>query len=277
MGAIRGLLLVFVSVLLFLTFILGNLALTLSISLNYNNLEKQATTVLKDVIQEKMNVQALVESYYPVIQTYCQTSSEYVFNSGGFTITIPCSIASQGTDAILDKAIKDAMHDIYYKDYGCDFIDCFQKSEIPLFLISEKSYNYIHSKLLLLLLVAVVLLAAMFLLVQKKSNAFILAGSLLIISSLLFFKLDVFFSFISDKTILKILGIISSNAFFIAIRVLIAGIVLILAGIIMKIFKIGFFISNLLSKLRGKKEAKPKAKPKVQKKGKSQQRKKKSK
>lgn len=260
MGAIRGVLLVFVSVLLFLSFVVTTLFWTLSISLNYENLQKEATTTIRDTIQEKFNIAGELESQSSLIGTYCQTNTEYVFSYGDeVTISIPCSVALQGTSAIVDEMIKDIVHNIYYKEYDCNFIDCFKKSELPLFLISEKANNYIKSKLYLLLAISFALLVLMFLLIEKKTNMPILAGSLLAVSSLLFFKIDKLFFFISDETAMKILGIFFSKAYSVSLKLLIVAGVLILLGIVLKVFKIGFFISNVFSRFR-KKGAKPRAK-----------------
>ncbi len=266
MGAIRGVLLIFVSVLLFLSFVAATLFWTLSLSLNYENLQKEALTTIKSTIQEKFDIGGEVESQSLLINEYCKTNAEYVFSYGDMvTVSIPCSVALQGTSAIMDEMIKDVVYDIYYKEYDCTFIDCFEKSELPLFLISEKAHDYIKSKLYFLLAISFGLLVLMFLLVEKKTNMPILAGSLLAVSSLLFFKIDKLFFFISDETVMKIMGIFFSKAYFIGLKLLIAAGVLILLGIVLKIFKVGFFVNNVISKFK-KEEGKPKAKQEVKKK-----------
>jgi hypothetical protein len=98
------------------------------------------------------------------------------------------------------------------------------------------------------------LLGLSFLLIEKKTNLPILVGSMLIISSLPFFKLDYFFSLLADKIIFKFLKIFFSQAYFVSIKSLIVGAILLIAGIILDIFKIGFKISNLISKIKEKRE-----------------------
>ena len=261
MSVVRGILLVIVTVLLFLSFVAGILFLTLSLSINYDNLQKEATSTIKSAIQEQYNLAQEIENQYPLIDLYCKENADYVFSYEEFTIDVPCSVALQGTDAILDEGIRDVVHSIYYKEYDCSFLDCFKNSEIPLFLVSQKSYNFITSELYLLLAISLILLVAMFFLYEKKTNMLIVTGILLMISSLLFIKLDALLLVISNKTISKILGIFFSKAYFLALRVLIAGIIVIIIGMILKIFKAGFFIHNTISKLKKKKEIKPEIKP----------------
>lgn len=265
MGVIRGILSVIVTVLLFLSFIAGILLLTLSLSLNYNNLQKEAIPAVKDAIQEEYNLAEQVDIEYPLIETYCKENADYVFSYEQFTIDVPCNVALQGTDAILDEGIRDIVHNIYYKEYNCGFLDCFKQSEVPLFLVSQKSYNFITYEFYLILAISLILIAAMFFLYEKKSNMFIVTGILLVISSLLFIKLDALLLVISNKTISKILGIFFSKAYFVALRVLIAGIIVILVGIVLKIFKAGFFIHKAISKIQKKQETKQEAKQEIKK------------
>jgi hypothetical protein len=101
----------------------------------------------------------------------------------------------------------------------------------------------------------------MFFLVEKKTNAFILSGSLLIVSAVPFIKLDYLLSLFSNKVIFKFLGVFFSQAYYVSIKTLIVGIGLLVLGIVLDIFKVGFFISNLISKIKGEKESKTGKKP----------------
>ncbi len=253
MGAIRGVLLVLAVVFLFLSLLTMNIFWTLSSSLNYDNLQKQSTVIAKDFLQE-MNITTLIGQNYPMIQYYCRNYSSYVFNYQGYTFDIPCDVALKGENAIIEEGVKDMIHNVYYTKYDCNFIDCFKKS--PLFLISQTAYDFWTNKFYLSLIVSFVLLILIFLLVEKKTNAFILVGSMLIISSLPFFKIDYLFSLFADKMIFKLLGIFFSQAYYISIKLLIIGAGLLILGIVLDIFKVGFLISNLISKIKGEKEEK---------------------
>lgn len=257
MGAIRGILLVFVLVLLFFSFLSVNIFWTLSSSLSYENLQKKSVDIVGDFLQE-INVTTLIKQNYPLIQFYCKNYSSYVFNYQGYTFDIPCTTVLSGEKAIIEEGVKDLLQGIYYEKYECTFIDCFKKTTIPLFLISQKAHDFWKNKLYLCLIASLVLLILTFLLVEKKINTFILSGSLLIVSALPFIKLDSILSIFSDRTIFKFLGIFFSQAHAVSVKILIIGGVLLIFGIILSIFKIGFSISNFISKIkenRDKKEA----------------------
>jgi hypothetical protein len=197
-----------------------------------------------------------VEKIYPAIQIYCKTNSNYLFTLTNYTFNISCDTALQGTNAIIEEGTKDFIHQIYYTNYNCSFLDCFKNSEIPLFLVSEKAYSFWMDNLYLFSAISFILFVGLFLLVKKKANAFIILGALFIIPSILLIKIDSLFSLFSNETISKFLNIFFSQSFNIALKTLVIGIVLLILGIIFKIFKIGFFISDLISKITKKQESK---------------------
>ncbi len=257
MGAIRGILLVFVAVLLFLSVLLANLFLVLTLSLNYENVREESTTLVKDFLKE-IDITNALKQAYPLISFYCQNYSEYVFNYQGYTLDIPCSIVSQGENAIIEEGVRDLVKSVYYAKYECNFLDCPNKSQLPLFLISEKAHDFWENKFYLSLIISFVLFILVFLLVEKKTNALILSGSLLIVSAVPFIKLDYLLSLFSDKIIFKFLGVFFSQAYYVSIKTLVIGIGLLVLGIVLDIFKVGFFISNLISKSKEKTSKKTK-------------------
>lgn len=251
MGAIRGILLVFVVVLLFLSVLSANLFWALTVSLNYDNVQEESTSIIKDFLQG-MNMTGIIKQNYPLIQFYCINHSEYTFNYQGYTLDIPCSVVAQGENAIVEEGIRDLIKGVYYTKYDCNFLDCPSKFQLPLFLISEKAHDFWKSNLYFALGISFVLLALLFLFIEKKTNLPILAGSLLVVSSLIFIKLDSLFSLFSNQVIFKFLKIFFSKSYFVSFRILIAGIVLVITGIVLKIFKVGFSISDFISKLKEK-------------------------
>ncbi|MBA7707240.1 hypothetical protein ES703_116109 [subsurface metagenome] len=163
MGAIRGVLLVFVSVLLFLVLLVGNTFLTLSLSLNYNNVKPELVSTIGIFVGDGMSfiieetVGKKVESIeddlsdeinknLEIMEEYCQNNSDYVFSYEGNTFVIPCSVVSQGSEAIIEEGITNIVDDFYYAEYNCGFWDCFEKTGSPFFLISQKAKNYWNSK-----------------------------------------------------------------------------------------------------------------------------------
>ncbi len=258
MGLIRGFLLVIVAVLLFVSFLSVSLFWSLSSSLTYDNVQNELTITSGEILEDNLNIENHLQIISPAIQLYCQNNSDYVFSHGGYIISVPCQIALQGEDAIIEESTRDIIYGIYYSDYDCDFIDCFNKMDFKmngtnsLFLISEKAHDYWTDKLYMFLAISLILSVLLFFLVEKKTNMPILAGSLLIASSLPFIKFDSFLNLFSDKMFVKLLNIFFSQTYCVSIKILIIGIILLSIGILLKFFKIGFFISNLISKCKGK-------------------------
>lgn len=250
MGAIRGFFVVFVSTLLFLSIFSSILFLTLSSSLSYPTIQKESKEVVRLFLEENMNINAVIYDAYPFMQVYCQTNSEYVFSAQEFAFTIPCNITLEGRESILDKGIDYLTKGIYYKEYECNFVDCFKKTEIPMFIFSVKTYNFLNNLFYLSLIILLLLLIMIFFLMEKKTNVPILVGSLFIILSVLFFKIDSLINLIPNEIAVKIVGLFFSKSFSISIKILIAGIILLIIGIVFKIFKTGFSISDFLSKLK---------------------------
>jgi len=283
MGFIKGGLLVIVSVLFFISLLLMNSLLVVSLSLDYDNIKTELVPVVKDTLKENINVSSIIEfEKYPLMQQYCENLSEtgeYVFNIEGYTFVVQCSSLSNGAEAVVDSAIDNFVYEQYYKEYDCKFMDCFKEEKIPIFLVSEHSQNYFYGKFYYLLLSSLVLLALMFLLIEKKTNLPLIAGPLIILSSLLFAKLESLLLWIIEKLasspinvgdsfkFLNLIFVQSSKVFLI---MLIIGIVVLAFGIILKFFAIGFKINEFFlkfSKKEGKKESEKldKIKSKVQK------------
>ena len=250
MGAIRGILLVFVSVLLSVSLLAGNVFLTLSLSLDYDNIKTEFSSDILDSVLGEIDVKEIIEENIPVMQKHCENKTEFFFEDSNTeqSFIIPCDVIAQGADEIIDYGFNSFIGEIYYEDYNCGFLDCFEKTGSPLFLISEKSKNYWDNKFYWALLVSVVLVGGMFFLVEKKSNTFVVSGSLLIMSALPFMKLDSVLSFFPDKSFLEFLAIFFSQSYAVFLIILLVGIILLVVGIVMKLFGIGFKLSNLFSK-----------------------------
>lgn len=254
MGAIRGVSLVIISVLFFILLLVGNVLLILSLSLQYDNVQAELASSIKDVVAKGINVEEVMEKSYPLMKLYCQNNSEFVFrdDGSGYTFTIPCDVIAQGFEAIVDYGINSLVENFYYEDYDCEFWDCIEKTASPLFLVSEKAKNYWNSKFYLALMASIVLIVLIFFLVEKKSNLFVIVGSLLIISALPFMKLDWVLSFISDKPFLELLTIFFTKVHTVFLISIISGIVVLSIGILLKLFGVGFTISNIFSRFQKK-------------------------
>jgi len=227
---------VIISILLFVCFLVGNIFLTLDLSLNYENVKPQLVSVVKNMYQTEFDITAVIQEKIPLMEIYCQNYSDYVFNEEGYTIVIPCDVVVQGSDAIVEKGVEDVIEEIYYKDYNCNFWNCFKETGSPFFLVSQKADNYWHSKLYFVLMVSIILIILGFLLVEHRPNFIIILGALLIAAAFLFGRLDWIFSMI-DETFSDFGAIFFSKSGAIFVISLIVGILALALGIIFKFLR----------------------------------------
>ena len=169
MGVIKGSFLFILSVLLFILLLVTGSFLTLSSSLKYENVQKEITPLIDNFVNE------------------CDGQENYTFTFEGNEISVPCSYIKENNIS-LKGAVDTAAQDAYYKDYNCDFWDCFATESTPFFLVSEKAKDYWKEKFYYALLASLVILVLIFFLFENKLNFPVLTGSLFIVSSLLILK-----------------------------------------------------------------------------------------
>ncbi len=258
MGFIRGSAFVILSVLLFISLLVLNSILVVSYSLDYKNIQSELVPVVKQMVEDQINITDLVDNHqYPLMQKFCANSSaEYNFSAGNYSFTIPCPVISNGTAAVIGYGVDKVVYDSYYADYNCSFFDCFKQNTLPLFLVSKQSFDYWQNKVYFIALASLILAALMFLFIEKKSNLPIVAGSIVVLTALPFMKLEIFFSSMPGDY-LKFLAIVFNQSYKVFIIMMAVGIVLIAAGIIMKVFGMGFEISEFFSRFsrNGQKES----------------------
>lgn len=256
MGLIRGGIFTVVSVLIFISFIISGLLLTLSLSLDYENIQPQLTEVLEELSHERFNLDDRIEKDFDFIEDYCQNNSEYVFNEKGHTFVIPCEIVSEGKVEIISYSIDSLVKEKYYGEYNCDFWDCFMEEELPFFFVSEKARNYWQNLLYILLGVIFVLLIGMFILIEDKTNLPIIIGILLGVSSLIVkFSAGILLkialsplSFLDIDTSLGLFNFLLKELNFVFVLFFVGGLIIVILGVFLKFFKIGFKISEFFSK-----------------------------
>lgn len=249
MGLIRGGLVVIVSVLLLLTFIVINVFLTLTWSLEYDVVKSEITPIIKELVLSEMNLDEEINRDVEIMNLYCENNSEYVFSYEEEVFVIPCNIVSQGSDVIFNYGIDSLVSEVYYQDYDCKFLDCLKEDfTSPFFLVSEKSKNYWKNKFYLGLIFSIFLVIVLFFLVEQKQNSLILPGSMMIIASLPFMKLNWLLSFFSDNAFLQFFTFMFSQSYNVFLIFLIIGIIILIAGGVFKLFLIGFKISNFFQK-----------------------------
>lgn len=254
MGFIRGGLLVIASIFLLISLIIGNLLLTFTLSLDYENVKPELVSLVRDfiegefdLVEGEVNLTEEMGESLEFMEEYCQNNTEYVLSYEGNTFVIPCDVVEQGPEAVAEQGIESLVERQYYQDFECDFWDCLEKTGSPLFLISQKAHDYWKSRFYIAFAISIVLIVLMFFLVVHKQNLPIIVGSLLIVSSLPFMKLEAFSSLLGE-TISQFLILFISKAHTVFWWTLIPGIVILGAGIGLHFVNLGNFVAEKLKK-----------------------------
>lgn len=275
MGLIRGILVVLICVVFFVSLLTAGIFVTLSSSLSYENVQPEMTSIVTKVIQEQIGESNIVNTLLPYLGEYCQTNSEITEKFGGYTFVYPCDIVEQGQTKIISYSIEYLVEDFYYREYTCKFWSCLDESEIPLFLVSDYAKSYWRGWFLKSFLISLILAAGIVLLSRRKSRGFVVAGAIVLVSSFVVLQLNRIGSFVarmilsplssvSSKTSQSILsdvvGLFFSSSKAIFVWMIAVGFILIGIGIFLRLFRIGFKISNFFRRMednKNKSEEKP--------------------
>jgi len=259
MGVIRGILLVVVSVLLFVVFLGGNVLWTLDKSLDYETIKPELVSVVREAIESEINLSEVVSEELGEMESHCLDNSEYIFSyeESGQVFEVGCEVIAQGSDAVVDYAIESFVEKIYSgqitsNDVSSALEDANIESKQPTFDFA-KLKDSVNSYFYIAWVVALVLFVLVFFLVEAKSNSFIIAGSLLAISSLPLIKIEQFLSLIPFE-FGEFLIVFFSEANTVFLISFITGLVVLIIGVVMKFFGIGFKIFEFFNKFKDNKK-----------------------
>lgn len=263
MGFIRGGLSFILGILLLFSLIAGNFFLILTLSITPEKIQEGVSENFESIVEfigTDINLTKEINENFGKIESYCENNSDFVFTEQGYTIDIPCEVALQGEEAIIEEGVKDIVEEVYYEDYSCDSLwRCFLNSENPLFLVSEQAKDYWKSRFYYSLIASLLLIIIMFFLFERKTNLFFVAGFLLIISSLPFMMIKNVFSFF-NYSFLQFVPVLFSESYRVFLMSLISGIVVLGFGVGLKFFNFGSFIAEKFSKKEDKEEISKKKK-----------------
>lgn len=262
MGLIRGGFVFLLGSLLFVALFAMNTVATLSSSLSYDKVNEALYPFLSGTgeiaglpaeFTSNFNLTKVVTQESGRINTYCRLQNgSYSFSFEGLPVNISCQIAAAGPETIVNQTVNSITSGIYYQEYSCDFWDCFDKEELPFFLISQKAHDYWKSKFFLLLFVSFALATPMVLFMENRTSAPIILGILLTLSVLPILKLSELVSFVAgDQIVSYVMDIFFSNVGKVFWISFIIGLVLVALGIAFKIM--GFdFMKKLMEGSREK-------------------------
>jgi hypothetical protein len=241
-----------------------------SMSLEYDVVKEKLIDSSDEFVREAGVYDNLVQTF-PIIERHCLENSFFDFDSGYGIFNVPCEVVPNGVDAVFYYTLGEFVMNSYYDDYNCSFLQCWEETKSPNFLISEKTKNYSSAKVYFLILASLVLTGLMFFLIEKRSNLPFIVGGLLIVISLIFMKLDSVLYLIEDKMIVGFVSVFLTKTYSVFVRLMSIGVGIFTVGIILKFFGIGFNIHRFVKWVKKKtKERKKKkfAKLKSLKKGK---------
>jgi len=256
MGFIRGSLLVFISVILLISFLVLGIFATLNYSLKYENVKPQIKSFIKEFVKNEVN-HTIIDEQVKILQTHCKTNQDYAFNdeTTNYTFAIPCETIAKGTDEIINVETDILIDRYYLKKYECGFLECFKESKTPLFIVSQHAKDFWKKQFHVFLILSVLLAVLVFLLVEKKNNFPILLGALLIVGFLPLLALSGIAKFVASNLALSVPFDLSSIAlaFFskansVFLTGFIIGAVLIGIGIFWELIIIGLKIEHWFEK-----------------------------
>jgi len=182
--------LVIVCILLFIVILVGNILLTLGLSLRYENIQNELVPVVKEVAIDNFHIEEeLNADFDSLADDYCDNYEDFVFNREGYTLVFPCEVIQNGSDAFVSYGVDAFVREIYYKNYECGFWDCFGNSEnpkTPFFLVSAQSQSYWMGKFYWALFLFLFFAGLIYLLAETNASSFLITGSLLVVGSLPF-------------------------------------------------------------------------------------------
>ncbi|MBA7670106.1 hypothetical protein ES703_78249 [subsurface metagenome] len=244
MGFIKGGSLVIISVFLFIILFLGNVFFVLSLSLDYENVQEELGPILQNLTENKLNITVgdfnlteEMEEAREFMREHCQNETSYVFARGGYTFVLPCDLLEEideDPQSLIDQGMENIVEQIYYDDYDCEFWNCFQKTGLPLFLISEKAKNYWQDKFYFTLIAFAVLVILIFFLVEHKQNTLIIVGSIMVLSSLPLLKLEKIIGSIVGNSYFAFVGVFFNKMDTVFWLVFFSGLIIIGAGIALR-------------------------------------------
>ena len=268
MGVLRGSGIVIVSVLLFVSILIGGISLSMGLSLSYDNVQPQIHSLVAGIVEDSIGAESITNQLTPYLETFCLENTEIVYNFEGYTMVYPCSVVEEGHDSILNHSVDYLVSDFYYKDYDCAFTECFGESDIPLFLVSNHAKNFWQSLFFKALIASLVLAGLIVLLLENRINSLLLVGCLVLGGSLVVLaskKIGVFiagvflsplssaFSDGNSELLSKVVSIFFLESSQVFLWMFILGLILIGVWIIFHLTGFGFKIKEWIDKFGSKK------------------------
>jgi len=163
MGFIRSGVVFILAIALFLGLFVGNLFLTLNLSLEYDQVSPYIQNLSEDFAMSSGS-KALILQNYETKKILCQkgdqVSLDFTFDTE--KIAVPCEVINKDGKSVIEFVINESIPIYYYKDYNCTFIECIQTKGESLALISEKAKTYWEEKFYSVALISLIIFVLLF-------------------------------------------------------------------------------------------------------------------
>jgi len=257
MGLIRGGLFALVTIAFLLALLSFAILMTVSESLEYNQVQDNLGKFLIGEINGSLNLTGVFDESKPYLDEYCKNNTDFFLSPSQsiipidekfpVSINLSCGSISSGEEMMLGEIINESFEQLYTEEYECELADCLDDEREAFYFFSEGFKEYVEGKYYSFLIAILVIFILMFLLSETKSNSFIVAGFLAVLISLPFMKFTYLFSFV-DGYMRLIFDIFFSKSYFTFIRLFIAGFVLIAFGFALKFTNLGTKLSDWLDR-----------------------------
>ncbi|MBU2612826.1 MAG: hypothetical protein KKB62_03840 [Nanoarchaeota archaeon] len=251
MGFFRGTIVFLLALAFFLMAFVANLFLTLSWSLDYDNVNPSLSNLTSDFAKASGS-RIAVFSEYETKKIQCSVLEEVNFSYAGAQIPVPCSVVETDANSVIDYLDEEVVRFYYYKDYSCNFLNCLETEKHTFFLFSQTAKEYWNLRFNSLLPLMLAVLVLMFVFVKSKHNALVLGGIMIIFSSFPFKQISLLFSIAPNFIPFELLPVFFSKSDSVFNLSIIIGLLMVVVGIGFGFFKLGMKLGNLFKKLFGK-------------------------
>ncbi len=246
---IRGFLTVLASVALFLSMLVVGISWDISSSLNYSHVQDNAVNIAFEFLNLQPDMPQINSSII-YLKDLCRVNSYIPLNFQGYSFNVSCSgIENKSSSEILNDTLKSFVGSVYSSKYDCNYWDCFSQS--PLFLVSQKSYDYWNNIFRSSIGASILLSVALFFLVRKKQNLPFVIGPTAIISALPLLAVRKIISLL-PQAFSEISNIFFSQSEIIFIRMVVIGGIIIFIGLVLKLYEAESWLYKFFSKLSEK-------------------------
>ncbi|MDA3836926.1 MAG: hypothetical protein PF542_04855 [Nanoarchaeota archaeon] len=252
MGLIRSGAVIALSSVLFLTLFLGNGLLTLTWSLEYDNVAPHVQNFSGGIFED-LGVRENIINDYQLMEDYCGSYDAYPYNRDEISLKVPCDIIRLGPDSVVNYSVSKFFYDVYNKEYDCSFWKCVKEADNGIFvLISAKANDYWKSKFKLAILASVILAGLLLLVLESKYSLFTITGILMMFSAFPYMKLNWVFGFLPEGSLTGLFVALFTKSYNVFLIMTIIGAVLLAIGIAFEFLGFGLKLSKLFGLFKSK-------------------------